>query len=279
VRPLAVFDPDFDPLDDDLLPELFDEEEPDLDEPPFFEAPVLRDDVDADLAPPRDEEDVFDPPLLFELPPLLPAALLALDDFEAPLLFDEEVLVPEDEPPREDADDLLPPDFDEPPDEPLFDDDDFAELLLPDDELLLPDDPLLPAVELLPDEDDLLPDDDELLPDDDELLPDDALLRAPPVLPPPVEPLVEASLGATISTAVDAAPTTAPVAAPPRRSVATSATLSMMVLTADVVLEPLDFFEEPEAERFFELDDFPAITILPNVRILNLCSKSKLAHF
>ena len=252
MRPLAVFDPDFDPLDDDLLPELFDEEEPDLDEPPFFEAPVLRDDVDADLVPPRDEVDVFDPPLLLELPPLLPAALLALDDFEAPLLFDEEVLVPEDEAPREDADDLLPPDFDEP----LFDDDDFAELLLPDDELLLPDEllfpdePLLPAVELLPDEDDLLPDDDELLPDDDELLPDDELLRAPPVLPPPVEPLVEASLGATISTAVEAAPTTAPVAAPPRRSVATSATLSMMVLTAEVVLEPLDFFEELEAERF-----------------------------
>lgn len=259
----ALFDPALDPPDDDLLPELFDEEEPDLDEPPVFEALVLRDEVEADFAPPRGEEAVFDPPLLLAVPPLLAEALFALDDFEAPLLFDDELLVPADDPPREDADDLLPPDFDELPDEPLFDDDDFAELLLPDDEPLLADDPLLPDEELLldellPDEDELLPDDDELLPVDDELLPDDALLRLPdellrdelpPALPPPVEPLVEPLFGATMSTAVDAAPTTAPVAAPPRRSVATSATLSMMVLTAEVV-EPLDFFEELEAERF-----------------------------
>jgi hypothetical protein len=240
----VLFEPDLDPLDDGLPLALFDEEV-DRDVPPVLAAPVLRDEVEADFVPPRDEADVFELLLLLELPPLLPDELFDADGFDVPLLFEEVLLVPEEDLPREDAVDLLALDFDEPPEVPLFDgfdDDDFAEVLLLDV-------PLLPAELLL---DDFLPDEDELFPDDDVLLVFlDELLRDELLPPPrPVDVVVEPTLGETMSTAVDAAPTTAPVAAPPRRSVATSATFSTIALTAEPVLEPLDFFEELEAERF-----------------------------
>jgi hypothetical protein len=246
---------------DDLAFELLDDE-PDFDEPAVFDVPVLRDEAEVDFAPPRDEDDVFAPL------PLLAGELFDAAAFDVPLLLELPLLLADDEPPRDDAADLDPVAFDVPP----FDDD-FAEPFLPDDELLLADEPLLPEDEepLLPGE--LRLDDEVLLPDDELLRPPDELLRdeLPLVLPRRVEPRVAPSLVETMSTAVDAAPTTAPVAAPPRRSVATSATLSMMVLTADSVERP-DFLEELEAERFLELDDFPAIVILPVFEYLNLCS-------
>jgi hypothetical protein len=274
VRPLVVFAPALDPPDDDLELELL-EDEPDFDEPAVFDVPVLRDDDVADFAPPRDEVDDFAPLLLLADAPLLEGELFDAEDFDVPLLLELPLLLADDEPPRDDAADLEPLAFDVP----VFDDDDFAELLLPDEPLLAVE-PLLPE-----DEEPLLP--DELRPDEDVLLPDDELLRLPDevlrdelplALPRLVEPLAAPLPVETMSTAVDAAPTTAPVAAPPRRSVATSATLSMIVLTAESVV-PLDFLEEFEAERFEELDDFPAIMILPMFEYLNLCSKSKLAHF
>ena len=254
MRPLVLFAPVLAPPDDDLELELLD------DEPAVFDVPVLRDEVDADFAPPRDEDDVF-APLLLLADALLPAdELFDAEDFDVAPLLELPLLLAAAEPPRDDAADLEPP---------LFDDD-FAELLFPDDEPLL-------AVELpLPEgEEPLLP--DELRPEEEVLLPDDELLRAldellrdelPLELPRRVEPRVVLSPVETMSTAVEAAPTTAPVAAPPRRSVATSATLSMIVLTAESV-EPLDFLEEFEAERFEELDDFPAIMILPMFEYLN----------
>ena len=274
MRPLVLFAPVLDPPDDDLAPELLDDE-PDFDEPAVFDVPVLRDDVDADFAPPRDEGDVFAPLLLLADAPLPADELFDAEDFDVAPLLELPLLLAAAEPPRGDAADLEAVAFAPP----LFDDD-FAELLFPDDEPLLADEPLLPE-----DDEPLLP--DELRPDEEVLLPDDELLRLPDELlrdelplarPRCVEPPVAPSLVETMSTAVDAAPTTAPVAAPPRRSVATSATLSMIVLTAESV-EPLDFLEEFEAERFEELDDFPAIMILPMFEYLNLCSKSKLAHF
>lgn len=256
VRPLVLFVAVLDPPVDDLALELLDDEF-DFDEPAVFDVPVLRDDVEADFTPPRDEEDDFAPPrdeaddfaplLLLADALLLEGELFDVEDFDVPLVLELPLLLADGEAPRDDAADLEPPDFDVP----VFDDDDFAVLLLPDDEPLLAEEPPLPEDEelLLPDE--LRPDEDVLLPDDELLRLPDELLRdeLPLELPRRVEPLVVLSVVETISTAVDAAPTTAPVAAPPRRSVATSATLSIIVLTTES-LELPDFLEEFEAERF-----------------------------
>lgn len=249
VRPLTLFALDLDPPGDDFAFELL-EDERDFAEPAVFEVPVLRDEVE-DFAPPRDEVELFAAPLLLVPELLVAGEFFDAADFDVLLLFELVPLTVGDEAPRDDADDFDPVALDVP----LFDDD-FAVLPLPDEvlafpeELVLPEEPRLPVVEVLLLADELRPDDEELLPDDELLRVPDELLRdeLPPVVLRRVEPLVAPRLGVTISTAVDAAPTTAPVAAPPRRSVATSATFSMIVLTAESV-ERLDFLVECEAER------------------------------